>query len=132
LVYLQVSLTAPKLCAKLFNGAHHFVGGRFVPQAIVDKFSLRLPPYPGHSMCVRVVSTNSKSVDVAGLRISYVGFELLEEQAKKDPFEQVSIIFFSSLTLFWNFKIVYLNLEFAWKRQFRFVNCCIPGDIVIL
>ena len=94
-MYLQVSLTAPKLCAKMFNGRHHFLGGRFVPPAVVDKFSLRLPPYPGHSMCVHVGSTNSKSVDVAALRISYVGFELLEENAKKDPFDQVIMLLFS-------------------------------------
>lgn len=90
LAFLQVSLTAPKLCAKKFQGAHHFLGGRFVPPAIVDKFSLVLPPYPGHSMCVRV--GNGKTVDVAALRLNYVGFELLEEQARKDPMEQVNII----------------------------------------
>ncbi|KAG0569953.1 hypothetical protein KC19_6G128100 [Ceratodon purpureus] len=90
---MLVSLTAPKLCAKMFDGAHHFIGGRFVPPVIVEKFSLRLPRYPGHSMCVRLGSTNSKPVDVAALRISYVGFELLEEQAKKDPFEQFKVWF---------------------------------------
>jgi pyridoxamine-phosphate oxidase len=90
---MLVSLTAPKRCAKLFNGAHHFVGGRFVPPAIVERYSLRLPPYPGHSMCVRVDTTDSKPVDVAALRLNYVGFELLEEQAKKDPLEQFKIWF---------------------------------------
>lgn len=117
LLYLQVSLTAPKLCAKMFNGPHHFVGGRFVPPAIVDKFALRLPPYPGHSMCVRVGTTDSKSVDVAALRISYVGFELLEENAKQNPFEQVTIIIFTSVTLFWSFKMIHLHTGYPWKSH---------------
>lgn len=85
---MLVSLTAPKLCAKMFKGAHHYVGGRFVPPAIVEKFSVRLPSYPGHSMCVRISPTESQPVDIAALRLNYVGFELLEESAKKDPFEQ--------------------------------------------
>ncbi|KAL6176846.1 hypothetical protein ACLB2K_053478 [Fragaria x ananassa] len=49
---MLVSLTAPKLCAKNFCGPHHFLGGRFVPPSIADKFKLRLPPYPCTSMCV--------------------------------------------------------------------------------
>ncbi|CAH1443326.1 unnamed protein product [Lactuca virosa] len=44
---MLVSLTAPKLCAKKFCGSHHFLGGRFVPPSIVDKFNLHLPSYPG-------------------------------------------------------------------------------------
>ncbi|XP_060204813.1 pyridoxine/pyridoxamine 5'-phosphate oxidase 1, chloroplastic-like isoform X1 [Lycium barbarum] len=51
---MLVSLTAPKLCAKMFCGPHHFLGGRFVPQSIIDKFKLKLPSYPGTSMCVRI------------------------------------------------------------------------------
>jgi len=41
-----ISLTAPKPAAKSFTGAH-YLGGRFVPPAIRDKYNLRLPPYPG-------------------------------------------------------------------------------------
>ncbi|KAL7540009.1 hypothetical protein ACHAXR_009788 [Thalassiosira sp. AJA248-18] len=46
-----VSLTAPKLSAKKFRG-RHFVGGRFLPPAIAEKYGIRMPPYPGlrHSM----------------------------------------------------------------------------------
>ncbi|PHT98518.1 Pyridoxine/pyridoxamine 5'-phosphate oxidase 1, chloroplastic [Capsicum chinense] len=51
---MLVSLTAPKLCAKMFCGPHHFLGGRFVPQSVIDKFKLKLPSYPGTSMCVRI------------------------------------------------------------------------------
>lgn len=47
-----VSLTAPKLCAKLFKGQYHMLGGRFVPPAIATKYQLNLPPYPGSSQCV--------------------------------------------------------------------------------
>ncbi|WMV21547.1 hypothetical protein MTR67_014932 [Solanum verrucosum] len=51
---MLVSLTAPKLCAKMFCGPHHFLGGRFVPRSIIDKFKLKLPSYPSTSMCVRI------------------------------------------------------------------------------
>lgn len=36
-----VSLTAPKLSAKKFNG-RHFVGGRFLPPAIAEKYGIRV------------------------------------------------------------------------------------------
>lgn len=42
-----VSLTAPKLCAKDFTGRHHYLGGRFVPDSIEQKYQLNLPAYPG-------------------------------------------------------------------------------------
>ncbi|XRB04111.1 NAD(P)H-hydrate epimerase [Pycnococcus provasolii] len=41
-----ISLTAPKACAKGFRGTH-YLGGRFVPPAIAEEFSLNLPTYPG-------------------------------------------------------------------------------------
>ncbi|CAM6117304.1 unnamed protein product [Calypogeia fissa] len=83
---MLVSLTAPKLCAKNFKGPHHFLGGRFVPPAVVEKFGLRIPPYPGNSQCVRIGKTSS--VDVSALRKDYVGLEFSEDQAKSDPIEQ--------------------------------------------
>ena len=50
-----VSLTAPKLCAKqLPAGVAHYLGGRFVPPAIRDKFGLVLPPFEGCSQVVRL------------------------------------------------------------------------------
>eukprot|EP00239_Pterosperma_sp_CCMP1384_P010267 CAMPEP_0197864904 /NCGR_PEP_ID=MMETSP1438-20131217/43355_1 /TAXON_ID=1461541 /ORGANISM="Pterosperma sp., Strain CCMP1384" /LENGTH=243 /DNA_ID=CAMNT_0043483283 /DNA_START=324 /DNA_END=1055 /DNA_ORIENTATION=+ len=51
---MLISLTTPKQCARTFKGRHHFLGGRFVPPAIVDKYKLKLPQYPGSSMCVRI------------------------------------------------------------------------------
>lgn len=48
-----VSLTTPKLCATGFRG-RHFLGGRFVPPAIVSKYDLKLPQYPGHSQVVEL------------------------------------------------------------------------------
>lgn len=38
-----ISLTAPKLCSKAFKGAHHYLGGRFVPDSIVEKYQLFYP-----------------------------------------------------------------------------------------
>jgi hypothetical protein len=48
---MLISLTAPKNCAQHFNGAH-YVGGRFVPPNIAQKYELSLPPYPGELLCV--------------------------------------------------------------------------------
>lgn len=42
-----ISLTAPKLCAKYFKGKYHYLGGRFVPDALEEKYELNLPEYQG-------------------------------------------------------------------------------------
>eukprot|EP00916_Digyalum_oweni_P016472 GHVL01027035.1.p1 GENE.GHVL01027035.1~~GHVL01027035.1.p1 ORF type:complete len:258 (-),score=19.36 GHVL01027035.1:541-1314(-) len=42
-----ISLTAPKMCAIHFEGNFHFIGGRFVPTCIEEKFGLNLPLYNG-------------------------------------------------------------------------------------
>ncbi|XP_020685205.2 pyridoxine/pyridoxamine 5'-phosphate oxidase 1, chloroplastic [Dendrobium catenatum] len=83
---MLVSLTAPKLCAKKFAGPHHFLGGRFVPPSIKDKFVLRLPAYPGTSMCVRI--GKAPKVNISALRENYVSPELLENQVLADPTDQ--------------------------------------------
>jgi len=49
---LLISLTAPKLCAKHFQGRFHYLGGRFVPPALAQKYKLELPSYPGLQHCV--------------------------------------------------------------------------------
>ncbi|CAK9033674.1 unnamed protein product [Durusdinium trenchii] len=49
-----ISLTAPKKAAAHFNG-RHFLGGRFVPPGIVEKYKLRLPAYPGVSQIVELL-----------------------------------------------------------------------------
>ena len=51
---MLISLTAPKKCAQHFTGTHHYVGGRFVPPALMVKYELKLPDYPGTSCCVRI------------------------------------------------------------------------------
>ncbi|KAI0670825.1 YjeF N-terminal domain-like protein [Trametes maxima] len=48
-----VSLTAPKEGAREFKG-RHFLGGRFVPKALEEKFQLNLPEYPGFSQIVEL------------------------------------------------------------------------------
>ncbi|XP_034574295.1 pyridoxine/pyridoxamine 5'-phosphate oxidase 1, chloroplastic isoform X2 [Setaria viridis] len=83
---MLVSLTAPKLCAKKFTGPHHFLGGRFIPPPILNKYGLQLPPYPGTSMCVRI--GKAPSVDISSLRENYISPELLESQVMPDPFDQ--------------------------------------------
>ncbi|NXR86894.1 NNRE epimerase, partial [Hypocryptadius cinnamomeus] len=44
---MLISLTAPKKAAKHFTGRYHFLGGRFVPPALQEKYALNLPAYPG-------------------------------------------------------------------------------------
>lgn len=49
-----ISLTAPKLCAKHFTGGVHYLGGRFVPPAMAQKWNLVLPPYQGIDIIVKL------------------------------------------------------------------------------
>lgn len=51
---LLVSLTAPKLCAKHFRGKYHYLGGRFVPPPLQQKYDLNLIEYPGTETCVEI------------------------------------------------------------------------------
>jgi NAD(P)H-hydrate epimerase len=51
---MLISLTAPKMCAKYFTGRYHFLGGRFVPPAVQDKYDMRLPDFPGLSDIVKL------------------------------------------------------------------------------
>jgi len=51
-----LSLTAPKEGVRSFAG-RHFLGGRFVPQSLEEKFELNLPPYPGFDQIVELPST---------------------------------------------------------------------------
>ncbi|NXP66687.1 NNRE epimerase, partial [Chloropsis cyanopogon] len=44
---MLISLTAPKKAAMHFTGRYHFLGGRFVPPALQEKYALNLPAYPG-------------------------------------------------------------------------------------
>ncbi|CAH8390346.1 unnamed protein product [Eruca vesicaria subsp. sativa] len=83
---MLVSLTAPKLCAKRFCGPHHFLGGRFVPPSVAEKYKLELPSYPGTSMCVRI--GKPPKVDISAMRVNYVSPELLEDQVETDPILQ--------------------------------------------
>ncbi|XP_049849396.1 NAD(P)H-hydrate epimerase-like isoform X2 [Schistocerca gregaria] len=46
-----ISLSAPKLCSKNFKGIH-WLGGRFVPEALQKKYQLDLPKYEG---CEQVI-----------------------------------------------------------------------------
>ncbi|KAJ7451700.1 YjeF N-terminal domain-containing protein [Mycena latifolia] len=54
-----VSLTAPKEGVRLFRG-QHFLGGRFVPRTLEEKFNLNLPPYPGYEQIVDITEATQK------------------------------------------------------------------------
>jgi len=49
-----ISLGAPKQGVKDFKGKHHFLGGRFVPKPMLERYQLNLPPYPGSQQYVRL------------------------------------------------------------------------------
>lgn len=49
-----ISLTAPKLCARFFEGKTHWLGGRFVPKEAITAYNLTLPDYPGAEQCVEL------------------------------------------------------------------------------
>ena len=51
---MLISLTAPKKCAKFFKGNHHYLGGRFVPPQVAEKYQLDLPKYPGNNLVVKL------------------------------------------------------------------------------
>ncbi|KAK3094766.1 hypothetical protein FSP39_005941 [Pinctada imbricata] len=51
---LLISLTAPKRCAKLFKGKYHYLGGRFVPRTLEQRYELSLPKYPGTDCVVEL------------------------------------------------------------------------------
>lgn len=48
-----ISLTAPKACMRTYPG-RHFVGGRFLPSALAEKYQVRMPPYPGVSQVMQI------------------------------------------------------------------------------
>ncbi|KAJ7080510.1 YjeF N-terminal domain-like protein [Mycena epipterygia] len=54
-----VSLTAPKEGVRLFRG-QHFLGGRFVPRTLEEKFRLNLPMYPGYEQIVDITEATQK------------------------------------------------------------------------
>jgi len=55
---LLISLTAPKKCASFFQGKHHYLGGRFVPPKLAEKYHLDLPAYPDTECCVALKTSS--------------------------------------------------------------------------
>ncbi|PVD36292.1 hypothetical protein C0Q70_03270 [Pomacea canaliculata] len=58
---LLISLTAPKKCAAFFHGKYHYLGGRFIPRSLEQKYSLNLPPYPGTDPIVELKMHTAQS-----------------------------------------------------------------------
>lgn len=48
-----ISLTTPKLSSKRFVG-RHFVGGRFLPPSVAERYGVRMPPYPGVAQVMEI------------------------------------------------------------------------------
>ncbi|XP_045520478.1 NAD(P)H-hydrate epimerase isoform X3 [Pieris brassicae] len=53
---LIISLSAPKKCVKpeFIKNARHFLGGRFLPPAILQKYNLTLPSYSNQDQVVEL------------------------------------------------------------------------------
>ncbi|CAG8781541.1 26103_t:CDS:2 [Gigaspora margarita] len=58
---MLISLTAPKLCAKQYNGVH-FLGGRFVPPKLEKKYDLQLPLYPGTEQVIDITNLSGEKL----------------------------------------------------------------------
>jgi len=54
-----ISLTTPKHCSKNFKG-RHFVGGRFLPPKLAEKYGVKMPPYPGVSQVMEISKGDTK------------------------------------------------------------------------
>ncbi|KAK9828152.1 hypothetical protein WJX74_001066 [Apatococcus lobatus] len=91
---MLISLTAPKNGARHFDGKFHYVGGRFVPPSIQEKYGLQLPKYPGAAMAVKIGSNaapkQNGKLDVASIRDTYEDGSqgLSEADADADPLKQ--------------------------------------------
>jgi hypothetical protein len=57
----------------------HFLGGRFVPPAIKQQYSLVLPPYPGASQHVRL------PFDAADIGSNGTGVQAASSQGQQQP-----------------------------------------------
>ena len=55
---LLISLTAPKECARSFQGKHA-LGGRFMPPALLKKLDVHIPPYSGAAQFIDITQTPS-------------------------------------------------------------------------
>lgn len=51
---MLISLTAPKECARSFKGKYHYLGGRFIPKKLEEKYQLELPAYPDAECCLKL------------------------------------------------------------------------------
>ncbi|KAH9980054.1 YjeF N-terminal domain-like protein, partial [Lactifluus volemus] len=58
-----ISLTAPKEGVRTFSG-RHFLGGRFVPRSLEEKYQLNLPSYPGSAQIVELETENGEKGEV--------------------------------------------------------------------
>ncbi|KAI9293326.1 YjeF N-terminal domain-like protein [Neoconidiobolus thromboides FSU 785] len=51
---MLISLTAPKQCAKYFKGKHHYLGGRFIPNKMLQQYDLlNLPRFNNSDQCAK-------------------------------------------------------------------------------
>ena len=77
-----ISLTTPKESAREFKG-RHFVGGRFLPPKLAEKYNVQMPPYPGVSQVMEVTNLSQQGeLADAGWEQEYAAY--LAEKAQSD------------------------------------------------
>ncbi|CAJ1942752.1 unnamed protein product [Cylindrotheca closterium] len=81
-----ISLTAPKESARSFPG-RHFVGGRFLPPVLAEKYGVQMPPYPGVSQVMEITKPKSKGID-SSWEVEYAAY--LEEKGAKEKENEVA------------------------------------------
>ena len=83
-----ISLTAPKLCSKTFQG-RHFVGGRFLPPALAEKYGIQMPPYEGSNQIIELLLKKDEDEE-ANWEEGYAAFcaEKEAELVKQDSSEK--------------------------------------------
>ena len=62
-------MTAPKPLVKYFKG-RHFIGGRFVPPGMAEKYELDIPAYQGVDQIAEVASSGQAASSEKVLKLA--------------------------------------------------------------
>ncbi|MCJ1372150.1 hypothetical protein MMC20_003372 [Loxospora ochrophaea] len=65
-----ISLTAPKPLVKFFKG-RHFVGGRFVPPSIAQKYDFDIPDYPGIDQIIELDRNGANTISLFSEQVGF-------------------------------------------------------------
>lgn len=71
------------------QGSCHYLGGRFVPPAIKERYSLHLPPFPGTSQCVLIHAAGVQRPMGQGVADMRGGEDRMVEELSESEMHQV-------------------------------------------